>query len=594
MRKITVLALIIAAVAFAEVVIKDEGVQKGPVKYLNFVGSRVTVTRDGGTATVTVAACAGCDAGYALANDGGCAPQGPPCNPDNGLNADGGCACPSTPTPIALCVSLDGGELDGGWWCLKGDQTMLAGSAYALYPVGSPTTVSWPIFPSGTLETMTKLNDNDAGVTTWNQRFQTDGGQPLPSGAFTTCFLGADVMRTVTTAVPITCSGSGVNFENSDAGFKWLMAFPATCSTGDQVVCRAATPPVSCNSGTNSVYTAPRSQSLHCARFLPGDGGVNSGTVSACTTTQGATTVCTDTGTIQPKVGPSATGFWSCGGTYDTGIDRFGGWFRGCFMTEKYLSIAEQTRIGSRVLPSGVPAGMTFTRSTEKMCCDGNQRCSQVPNNVPCNIVPNGSAENQQSTNLAASSEIQQNSFIAGQNDDAGTTGIRNVTPNAATSPFGFTTSIAYTFENTRIWDGGVGPGAAQSSGIQASCNASGPNTTVRYQAWVAGPQLELCIENSTTPTTAHCEVCSPSGGQNSPTLCSVTGPVTPTNNSFYLGHLNSLHPAGQDIAWPTGTNWITGLECSRNSWANDYQFSSLGVTVTRAPDAHNSMTCAP
>ncbi len=583
--------LLIPLVLFSDMLLKNQGVPLGPVVILNCVGTNISCTRDGGTGYITMS---GCDAGYSLGADGGCAPTGNACSPDFGLNADGGCACGDAGHPVTLCVALDGGELDGGWWCLGGAGTMKAGSAVTLTAKGAPVSMSWPAFPSAELQTQYRLNDYDAGTTKYVDHFTSDAGgsSGTPAGAFTTCFFGSNGMRDQ--AAPNTCSGSGVTFINTDGGYKWIQAFDAVCTNGDQVVCRYGTASSSCNSTVNSVKTYPRSSSLHCSSFTPGDAGTT-GNVASCTTIQGAGTTCTYTAVPTGKIGPSDAGIWLVASD-SFQADMFAGFFQGAFMTEKALSIAEMNRIGVQIMPLGIPAGMTYTRPSFKSCCDSSNRCNLVPDNIPCAILPNSSAEAQQLTNLVASSEISQSIFIAGTNPDGGVMNPQQ-TREDGQGPFGFTTTVKHVFMATIAWDGGVGPSAAQSSGIQASCNASGVGT-VKYQAWVAGAAVELCIENSGTPTTAVCADCTPPGGQNNLILCSVTGTAPATNNAFYIGHLNSLHGAFGHAAWNQDTSWITGLQCSKNAFASDYIATTIispgPLSPTRQTDSHTALTCAP
>ncbi len=49
-----VISCLLALAAYCDTILKDEGVTIGPVTILNFVGPRVTATRDAGVAIITV------------------------------------------------------------------------------------------------------------------------------------------------------------------------------------------------------------------------------------------------------------------------------------------------------------------------------------------------------------------------------------------------------------------------------------------------------------------------------------------------------------------------------------------------------------
>ncbi len=607
MKKFVVFAACaLAGLVLADTVLKQNSTVIGPVKDFDCRGSGISCSRSGSVGYIFVDAgptCGVCDAGYSLAADGGCAPSGSPCAPDNGLNADGGCACASVAAPALLCDAM-ASIMDGGWWCFNGslsggNPVMKTGSAINLYAQGAPVSVSWPVMGGGVTEDHIRLNDYSGGYTTWVDAFTSDAGQVAPLRAFSTCFLGAHAMRKQSDLA--SCAGSGITYMNFDGGFKWIQAFDATCTNGDQVVCRNGTPPASCNSAVNLAESPRRGQSLHCSTFLPGDGGANTGSTCAVTYVQGATTatsVCTTH--AKNQIGPSPSGSWIVGGVVRGGavyIDPFAGFIRGAGMTDgTALSTAQVTTIGQAVLPSYVLPGMTFTRPRFKQCCLAS-KCANVSPNVPCrpgDFEPNTSASNQQFINYCLNPEALQGAFTAGNAIDGG-----SLTPPTVAEdyrgPFGFTTMIKHTFSQTRIWDGGAGTPAI-SSGIQLSCAGPGTGhpagTRYRCFAWVVGDPIDVCIQNGLDNTNSSCAVCTPPTSPNEPGQCFIEGTTTTIGSAFYLGHLNSLYPAGMGTAWNSGVVWMSHWQCTTNPYAND--FSGMGTTVWRAAYSHNSMTCAP
>ncbi len=589
----TLTLCLVASAALADINLKNHGTALGPVNVLNCTGA-ATCSRDGGWGSVS---CSGgtCDAGYSRANDGGCAPSNAPCSPDLGLMADGGCLRAEYPAAIEFCAAWDGGEFDSGWWCLKGDGTMATGSAYTLYPVNSPPQQTWVVLPGGTTETMTRLNDISGGSASWNQYYQTDGGQASPPGAFTTCTVASNMIRDQTA---LTNYADTYARYGAAGAIKWADT-TASLANGDTISC---TP--SCSSGNNLTTAPRRAMAKHCGVFIPGDGGANSGSTSACTCVQGDSgCVCVATAHVQPKIGPVVAGYWFAGlGTSGTGsATMLDGWHRGTMMTGQGLTTAQLNRVFARVVPS-TPASTTFARRTDKTCCTSGFDCVNLPPNVGCANGTQTEVSPLQVLNTAATPEAQLTNSVFGTRDDGGTmNSVYTAEDHAA--PFGFQTAGKYVITETRVTasDGGS-PYSWSESGLTACSAVSAGNVTCSWMVFGSGLPLDMCINNTaptaTQPYGQQCSVCTPGAAW---TYCSLTGYATGAF-ACKIGHLTQTAPTNSQpnngTGLPTGTHvvraidtvWITMAQCNSLSDAPDYSF--LGTSSARSPESCSGPQC--
>ncbi len=585
MRRLAVVAVAaFSLVAVADIALKSQGVSKGNVTTLNFVGSRVSADRAGSVGTVTILACGTCD---------------------GGTLADGGCGhC--YPAPIDSCAALDSGDWVGsGKWCLKGDQTMATGSAIALYGVNSiPAPESWPLLPDGTLQSMTRLNDISGGSANWNQYFTSDGGQEAPTGSFTTWTVASNMIRDVSQLTNLT--NAFVRFGASGA-IKWADV-SGSLANGDNVICKNGASN-SC-AGPNNLTSVPRrAMGIHFAVFSAGDGGTGSGSTSSCTCVPGAGTTCVSTAHIYPRIGTAGSpSSWYVGLSQSgTGSAEMGDyWHAGSGMTEKAFTLADMNRLCALILPS-TQAGETFVRVTDKTCCTSSNQCVNLPPNVPCSTNCAAEASPYQVLNTDATPEDTMSLTGVGAPLDGGSAIPIAVTEDHA-GPFGFRTAIKYTFHQTEVLSSDGGTPYSWSESRALSCSGLYANGTLRCSWYILGVTgsevLDACVVNTaptlTQPYGQQCTTFTPSASTWG--LYSITARDVLGTASCQIGNLTQTAPSnsqpnngtglttGVHVVRPLQSVWITADQC--NPISNEPDYSFLGNSTMRAPETCTGVGC--
>ncbi len=604
----TLALCLVASAALADINLKNHGTALGPVNVLNCTGA-ATCSRDGGwgnvsCTTVDAGTCAHCDAGYVIQGDGGCDTY---CHPDLGQYADGGCIRGCYTPPITLCAALDAGDFIGSKaWCLKGDGTMSAASNISLYQFGSiPAAESWPVSPDGTLETMTRLNDISAGSANWNQYWTSDGGQEAPVASFTTCALMANMIRDQSALTNYT--NAFVRFGASGA-IKWANV-SGTFANGDNTVCKfgAAT---DCAGANNLIGVARRAMAMHCAVFTSGDGGAATGSTASYTCAQDAGCRAVTTTHIYPRIGTAGSkSSWYVGlsqsGTGSAEMSDV--WFRGAFMTEKALSTADLQRLFGLVLPT-VQSGETFSRATDKTCCNASNQCINLPVNTPCNNTCQTEVDQRQVLNTDAAPEDTMTLGSFNVPLDGGSAIPVATTENHA-GPFGFQTAIKYTFHQTEVISSDAGAPYAWTESKATSCSglyAGGTLTCSWYILGVTGSEvLDACVNNTaptlTQPYGQQCTTFTPSASTWG--RYSVSGRDVLGTAGCIIGNLTQSAPTNSQPNNGTGLDakihpvrplqsaWITMDQCDPiSSGATDYSF--LGSSTLRAPETCSGTGC--
>lgn len=288
------------------------------------------------------------------------------------MDRRGGASCTSSfPKAQDLCTAM-GSYQTGNWWCLKGDGTMLNGSATTLSPSGTLTTAARIVCPSGgncTPETQTILNPTSA---TPDQNYASPTVAP-PAGTFTTCVLG--MTDTLTKQPPDGLRTTLLFYgPGDDTTVKpWIMDLAdSQTATGLTISTKNI---VNVN---DNVTQLARQYTLYCGVFT------SSTSVTSCTYNQGASSATCVTG-VHATAAITATAMKWIVGLSENTVSAQTGWhglFRGAFMTEQALAASDIAAIGAAVLPY-TQAGMTFARASDKTCCVGDQ-CTLIGANVPC------------------------------------------------------------------------------------------------------------------------------------------------------------------------------------------------------------------
>ncbi len=645
----------------ADIKLQNQGTDLGPVTVMDFRGPQLTVTRDGSVGYVfcdagggSCATCATCDAGYAVLPDAGCTPVYqlcdagyalqadagcdyaiPACSPNLGRNTDGGCIRQSYTAPQEFCNAFwDAGALansqdGGGWWCLKGDQTMLAGSSYVLVPSNRDGgvmhgPVSWPIFPGGTLMSMTPLNDYPLG-TGFAEYFQTDGGSQPPARDFTTCALSSWNPGLTPISNPAWNGGTQdglVRFGTASA--KWSMETQGTPSNGMFVTCS------SCGVGNNLVREHQRVLTLHCAVFTASDGGGTAGSTKACTYIpgDGGMTCLSAAHGVQNAVGLTKDTWYVGLGTsgFQT-TSMLDGMFVGAVMTQKAMTTSEMAAIGHVIVPSA-PSGTTFSRLSSSNCCDSSTRCTYVPPDVPCAVGAETQVRSWQMLNnfSTVNAEAPMNSHVGAV--------LVSVDGGRIIGPFGMTTMYKYEWgatSQTTFCDGGAPRDAFTNSYVDAtnveSCTAKVMGTAaIGFFAagapfdygWSNPSGMEYCFTGDWTAyggpaSTFACDLptpgrCTPpsDGGIVWCELQSQTSSDNANGNSDtvvignltdYIAPYRTNGPKCRDRSYirVAGTSWITGVICSASVTPNIstlHDYSTLGPTQSRSIETCSGPAC--
>ncbi len=289
--------------------------------------------------------------------------------------------------------------------------------------------------------------------------------------------------------------------------------------------------------------------------------------------------------------------------------ERLDGWFRGAFMTEKVLTSDDITRIGTLALP-GAPAGETFTRLTDKTCCDSDNECVDLPPNVPCAHQCQTESSPFQVLNTDSNPEdtMSLTSFNAPLD---GGSAVPVATVEDHQGPFGFTTAIRYDFHQTEVYSSDAGNPYSWTESKATSCTLAVLDQGILLCSWMVfgpGTTLDMCVNNS-APTTndptlpgsygQQCSTCSPGAGW---TYCSISALAKAAGTSCIIGNLTQTAPTNSQANNGTGLNtgthvprgpqsaWITTDQCNPLSSATDYSF--LGNSTTRAVESCSGVGC--
>lgn len=279
-------------------------------------------------------------------------------------------------TATTLCDSMAAGDKSGSWWCLKGDGTMLSGSAITLSAIGSPITQSWPVCPSGTgctNETQIQLNP-----TTTNTQYYASGNITPPTGSFTTCVLGnndqpSDPGGTFPEQSLLTLAGALQDGTDTTWATYHGSVLPHT------VYCSSAAG-YDCGNGVSSGVTPRlREAAFECGVFAA------STQTRSCTFYKGdAAMTCVDFTHARASILTTSRA-WRVGFNSFTTAGYWHGMVRGAFMTEKVLSSADMLRLAQATNPATI-ANTVFARSTKAACCPDTERCVMLGPSVPCAI----------------------------------------------------------------------------------------------------------------------------------------------------------------------------------------------------------------
>ncbi len=619
---------IILVLLLSQFSVQDRGVSKGSTGGVNCSGRGVSCKIQNGKWQLSISAtcptCTRCDAGYVIQTDGGCDTY---CHPDLGQYNDGGCVRTCGTAALELCdalLSMDGGRV-GDWWCLRGDQTMLAGSSINLYgvngdggPFPSPVTRQKTVC---TQEAMTPLNDTGA-TTNWGQFFTSDGGSDSPDASFTTMMVFENEIRNLSAITSYT--NGMVRFGQANPP-KWShdeVAGPFTFPGGDTATCSP-----SCGQSTKSGLGVPRRAfGVHFATFHSSvDGGTTNGITKVCNYFpgngggDGGSLTCSAVAHGAVKITPTRSSWYvgyGSGAAVPTGSgqDMADGFMAGAAKTDRDLTEAEMLLLGLAILPP-TPATRGFTRATDKTCCGTTSQCLTLPPNNQCSIGAQLETYVEQTNNTAGTPEAQLTNVSAGTRIDGGSMN-PNVVLEHAISPWGFTTAHRYSLGETRLIDAGTGAcwGLAcgsgnfySESGVQGC--SSGITGTVTCQWMVksaTSATLDMCIANTvmnfpSIPQGQQCGTCSVSSDW---TLCSYTGLSTGSTSACEIGNLTKTAPTNScvqgaqaggctyngKVERPEQTVWIVMPQCNYLSTRNDFSF--LGTSTARSPEVCSGVGC--
>lgn len=234
----------------------------------------------------------------------------------------------ATRAPVDLCDYLAAGDKVGNWSCTNGDGTSAAGSTFAIAAAGSPSTLTYMGY------VQTRLNPTNVSQ---EQYFQSPSRAP-PTGAFTACMVATK--KEIVTA-------DWIAFTDL-AGTSAVLA--EDNSTNTVFYGGAPLPSGSPTEPSEGAYA----EAMQCIVFTPG------ATVGLCTisntNTTGATGSCNTAATAETSI-PTGSKRWVFGGSENGSAYNMRGLFRGAFVTEKALSLADLQRIGASVIASP-PKGM--------------------------------------------------------------------------------------------------------------------------------------------------------------------------------------------------------------------------------------------
>ncbi len=496
-----------------------------------------------------------------------------------------------TAAPIQLCDALASGDKSGGWWCLRGDGTVSAGSVFPdggtasfiyVNDGGATPTASWPVFPDGTLETMTRMNDTATTGARWDYytMFNDGGKVPSPTGNFTICAATAPYGPVPATQVP---TGSLVSF--GDAGVASFAEIQqGAVASGATMI---ATGPG--NSPANSVIVPIRAQVFTCGVFtggvgakactyVPGTGGVVCGAATATALTK----ITASNWTWNIGVGGSGQG----PGT----VNAFSGWFRGAFLTEKALSESDMTRLGKAILP--IPA-ISFYRDSNKTCCNSSNQCNTIPSNVPCMNGTSVEVEANGKNALATTHQERLDLWSASTHTDGG---VPVVTTDTTDSPFGLRSAETVVFGATvgmkNNPDGGSDDGGVIYH-ISDPCTLTGCSATnactisASVYAMGDGNPVDICIQSAGLKL--GCTQCTPS--TSAWTRCSTpsVANVTANSPSVFVGNLSFLNGGTARVAT---TQVLTSASCEQVGTPTSFIRADGTVTNLRASEACNGACC--
>ncbi len=337
-------------------------------------------------------------------------------------------------TATPLCTSLQAGDLAGAWWCLKGDGTMQAGSSTTFSPSASvPIVEDWIVVPSGpngSTESMTLFNPIAGSQNQW----YVSPVVAAPTGSFTTCAIGmVDGVNKAAGAGPP--QAIVMYATDAFANGSWIMQYASSGAGAGMTTYATGIVNV-----PNLIPAVAREQGFECGVFQA------STLVKSCTFRQGtASAQCVQSAHATANISAVAKK-WIVGAADITGApdEVWRGFFRGAFFTEKALSTADITRIGTALLPAN-PSSLTFTRAGVRTCCVGPQ-CVVLSPNVPC--VLNNRVQTE-----GAGSNANQNSerpAISGlSSDPANVATTPTLSASAGFSPFGVKTADEIFFPET-------------------------------------------------------------------------------------------------------------------------------------------------
>lgn len=223
----------------------------------------------------------------------------------------------AVPAPVALVDALAPGDKAGAWWALRGDGTMVAGSAFTMVPTGSPTNSTenaWPVRSY-----------------TGAQNDQAPSNAPFPASDFSVCVHNRSNTLPGTEIMGFGTGGSSATFTVLPFELQPVGSLISYVSNGTQ-----ASPTIS--GGSLTVLT----WHVLCFTFLR-----VADTTSVGTLYVDGVAVGSSSGMRLPQAQSSV---WSTNGVAGAGIASARS-MRGAFVTYKLLSASDVARIYAATAP---------------------------------------------------------------------------------------------------------------------------------------------------------------------------------------------------------------------------------------------------